>query len=394
MLVILCLAAHAQRDSSRLGRLEAQVRRLTDRVVEDSTRLAENERNTFYLYKYIQPQDSAAPNLSFTGYVDAYVAGYTDSVEGDFHRFPTSAPRSGQLGLNMLYFAANYSSSVLKANVGLHFGDIPASAWSERYNLIQEANAGIRLVRRVWLEAGFFRTHIGMESIQPRENIAHSLAVTTYFEPYFLSGAKLSYQPGERWTLQVNAFNGFNGFVETNRNKAVGASIVHVFDTHSAITFNTIYSDESPTGQARRQPRWYNDLYFVHHGEKLDLGAEANLGFQQNTGLVDSTQTAMIYSFILAAKYKVGRMGFYGRGEMFEDSDEILTGPVQNENHQLVGINLLGGTAGVEYRPLPNAYLRAEGRYLHTTEREDIFYYAGEYYHYRVEGIAAMGLWF
>ncbi len=378
------------------SRLERRVHNLEQKVLADSIRLSEYGKSTFYLYKYLNVSDSLGPQIHFSGYADAYFATYSDSVAGDYQKFPTSAPRSNQAGLNMLYFAGNYSSKRARANFGLHFGDIANSAWSEKYNMIQEANVGIALHNRLWVDAGFFRTHIGMESIQPRENICQSLAVTTYFEPYYLSGAKLSFQASDKLVLQLNAFNGFNTFVETNRNKALGASLVYYFNENTALTYNALYCDESPVTRALPQNRLYNDLYFVHRGKHLELGAEANYGFETNANLQDSTKNAFMYSFILACKLKLakGRFGIYGRGEMFEDSNEILTGPVENQYHQLVGINLIGGTTGMEWRPIPNGCLRVEGRYLHTSDGEEIFYRHGNYYHYRLEGIVAMCVWF
>ncbi len=384
----------SQEDWNVFQRLEQRIKTLERKVEADSVRLAQDEKSTFYLYKYLHVADTNAPALRFTGYLDAYYAIYSDSVTSEFQKFPTSSPRKNQFGLNMLYLAANYVGKHARANVGLHFGDIASSAWSERFNLIQEANLGIKLHKRIWLDGGFFRTHLGMESIQPRENITQSIAVTTYFEPYFLSGLKFTYLASDKLSLQLSTFNGFNTFVETNRNKAIGASAVYVFNEKSLLSINALYSDESPNSQSYRQPRLYSDAYYVYRGPKVEFGAEANFGIQARSDLQDSTQAALMYSFILAAKYKMGKVGVYGRAEMFEDSNEMLTGPIENANHQLVGINTVGGTLGTELKPLPNTFLRVESRYLHASDRETIFYRQGRYYHHRWEGIAALGVWF
>jgi hypothetical protein len=384
--------ANAQFDV--LSRLEERLQKLERKVAADSARIVEDEKSTFYLYKYLNVHDSTAPSLKFGAYIDTYYARYSDSVSGEFQKFPTSAPRANQFGLNMLYLGAQYAGRRARGNVGIHFGDIATSSWSEKLNLLQEANLGIRLHKRFWLDAGFFRTHIGVESIQPRENICQSIAVTTYYDPYFLSGVKLSYQPSEKFTLQLQAFNGFNNYFENNTNKAFGASAIYVLGPRAVATFNTIYSDESPSLQPFRQRRLYNDFYYVFRGKKLELGAEANFGYQTHTQLKDSTKAATMYSLTVLAKYKFGRLGIYGRGELFEDSNEILTGPIQNQYHQLVGINVMGATLGLEIKPLENTYLRLESRYLQTDRNEAIFYRNGTYLRHRWEGIAAMGIWF
>jgi hypothetical protein len=117
---------------------------------------------------------------------------------------------------------------------------------------------------------------------------------------------------------------------------------------------------------------------------------------QEHSKLSDSNATAYMSSALIAAKYKMkkGRFALYGRGEIFEDSDEMLTGPVQNQNHALVGINLIGVTGGLEFKPIPNSYLRMEGRVLVTEQKEKIFYHNGTYANQRDEVILSMGVWF
>src|ERR1043165_1089031 len=100
--------------------------------------------------------------LNISGYADAYLAYYTDSLpSGAFQQFPTYAPRSGQIGLNIAQLSVTYKTDRIRSNITLHYGDIPRSAWSPDFRVIQEANAGIHLHKKLWVDMGFFRTHIG-----------------------------------------------------------------------------------------------------------------------------------------------------------------------------------------------------------------------------------------
>jgi len=103
----------------------------------------------------LSAQDSAKHSLiSYSGYIDAYAAHYTDSVgQGNYQKFPSVSPRSNQMGLNVAMFTAKYSAQKIRATATLHFGDIPASAWSSKYNIIQEANTGLLLCKNLWLDA-------------------------------------------------------------------------------------------------------------------------------------------------------------------------------------------------------------------------------------------------
>ena len=134
----------------------------------------------------------------------------------------------------------------------------------------------------------------------------------------------------------------------------------------------------------------------AYKSKRINFGLEFNFGIQENSKLSDTTKTAMMYSTTLAFKYKMFRERFsvYCRAEYFDDPNEILTGPVINANHQLVGINAFGANVGVEYKPLPNSYLRLESRYIHLWDNERIFYTENRYTNVRMEYVCALGVWF
>lgn len=344
---------------------------------------------------YKQEYDSTG-KLTFSGYIDAYYSYYADSVgTGGYCKFPTSSPRNNQFGLNLAQFGMRYESQRFHATGTVFFGDMPESAWSPKMNFIQEANAGFRVIKKLWFDAGFFRTHIGLESIQPRENITTSFALTTYFEPYYMSGAKLTWQQSEKLAFQLNAFNGFNTFVETNNTKSYGASISYTPSEKWSHTINTIVTDESPSSYPQSQWRSYTNYIGVMKSNRVTLGIEGNFGVQQNTSLVDSTATATMCSGIFATKYRfTSTFAGYGRMEGFYDPNEMLTGPVENSDHALVGLEVVGLTLGLEYKPIPNSYLRLESRYLHTRADEKIFFYNNRSLNYRWEAMLNLGVWF
>jgi len=69
-----------------------------------------------------------------------------------------------------------------------------------------------------------------------------------------------------------------------------------------------------------------------------------------------------MFSALLITRLRLNKkLSIYSRGEYFKDQNEILTGPVLNEFHKLVGLNLWGVTAGFEVKPITNSYLRLSG---------------------------------
>lgn len=337
------------------------------------------------------------PKLAIGGYISTYYAHYSDSVGyGNFQKFPTAAPRNDQFSLNIAQLNMKYSSRTARATVTLHYGDMPASVWSPVYNVLQEANAGIRLHKKLWLDAGLFRTHIGLESIQPRENITTNIALVTFNEPYYLAGAKLSYLVNNRLVLQLNSFNSYNGFVESNRKKAVGFSALYELSKMS-ITFNTLWNDDSPDSSKVAHGRLYNNLYAIYRTNRLVLGVEANYATQQNTSLDTSkkTSTAWMWSALISAKYRLlDKFYTYAKLEYYQDQQEMLTGPIIDSRSMYVGLEIGGATVGVEWKPLGNCYLRLESRVLQTTDNEKIFRMNGSPSASRYEMIGELGVWF
>jgi hypothetical protein len=362
-----------------------QVHRISDSsMVFSGTRIAERSKDF----------DSSG-HFSLSGYVSVYYGVYSDSSRSGFQKFPTISPRSNEFGLNIIMLSMKYSSERFRGIASLHYGDIPLCAWSPKFNAIQEANIGVRVHKRLWLDAGFFRTHIGLESIQPRENIALSLATTTYYEPYFLAGAKLTYELNQKLLLQVNAFNSMGSFEETNKSKAYGFSLSYEPSPQFTISLNSITADEKPLYTPGRHQRIYNNFYAIYRRSRFNCGVDVNYAYQQNSSLGDSGQGAQLFSTLIAAKFKLRpKSSLYSRLEYYSDPDGIMTGPIENSHHVLVGLKVSGITLGAEYKPIPNSYIRLEGRFLHTKDDEDIFKPLFSNPNQRLEVLTGLGLWF
>lgn len=323
------------------------------------------------------------------GYVCGYYAHYSDETESPdgFVQFPTMAPRNNQFGLNLVQVSMEYRSKVLRSNITLHYGDIPESVWPRPFNLIQEAHAGFRIVKGLWLDAGFFKTHIGLESIQPRENVTSSMAVLTFYEPYYLSGAKLTYEVNSKLSVQVNMFNGYNEYVEDNKNKALGFSALYDVNKNVSVTYNFLTCDETLDNIPVKHQRYYNNLYATFKFSRLNLGVEANYGLQEHSLKGDTSKMATMFSGLIVARYALlKKLAMYGRGEYFSDPNQILTGSLN------IGQYIYGGTFGLEYKPASNMGLSAEGRLL---QSDNLIFRQHNYrLNQRYEFILCLDVWF
>jgi hypothetical protein len=339
--------------------------------------------------KFINSSDSLSdPVLKIDAYVSLYYAYYDDEItNGGFVQFPTMAPRNQQFGLNMGLLNVNYKNQKVRGNLGLHFGDIAQTVWPRDFNMIQEANAGVKLLKGLWLDAGFFRSHVGVESTQPRENITSSMSLVNNYEPYFFAGAKLTYALNRKLSIQLNTFNSFNSFVDNNRDKLMGLSVVYDPTENITITYNFLTGDESPDSSLIDHRRYYNNFYATMKKGKSTFALEANYGVQDNSSLQDNSKQGVVFSGLILFKYQaMQKTAVYARGEYFSDEDKILTGNLNT------GKYVWGTTAGVEFKPFKTCALSAEWRLL---ESEQLIFRQKNYMlNQRHEVILCLDLWF
>lgn len=372
----MCLSAYSQQDSTTKPKKHRIIISADSSTVFKGNRIAEKEDTSLH------------HTIKIEGYVSSYYAHYSDENESvGFVQFPTMAPRNNQFGLNLAQVGLEYKSKLLRSNITLHYGDIPESVWPKTFNLIQEAHAGFRITKGLWLDAGFFRTHIGVESVQPRENVTSSMAVLTYYEPYYLSGAKLTYEVTPKLSLQINVFDGYNEYLENNKNKALGFSALYEVNDDIAITYNFLTCDETPDNVKTKHQRYFNNLYATLVFNKFSLGLEANYGWQNNSLSTDTTKIAPFYSGLAVAKYQfIKKLAAYARGEYFSDYNRVLTGTTN------IGNYIKGTTVGFEYKLLKNSALSLEGRIL---ESDNLIFKENNYNtNQRYEIIACLDVWF
>ncbi len=330
----------------------------------------------------------AEPELKIGGYISSYYStNDDDNLYDGFVLFPTLEPRKNQFSLNMALISLAYKNKNMRGNITLHYGDVPESSWPKTFNLIQEANGGFKLFNKVWLDVGFFKTHIGIESFQPRENIATSMSVMNFYDPYFLSGAKLSYLPSSKLTLQVSVFNGYNEYLDNNRNKAIGFTGIYTPNNNLSFTYNFLTSDETPDDIRTKHQRFYNNFYATFSSEKFIVGVDLNFGIQQHSLKADTTKFGTLYGGLLVAKYHfIKKMAAYGRVESFSDANDILSG-----THD-IGKYIYGTTLGLEFLPQKTIGLSAEWRILESDKL--IFRRGNKLTNRRNEFNLCLDLWF
>ncbi len=333
--------------------------------------------------------------ITFNAYADGYLSSYSNDLpQSEFQPFETVGARDNTFGVNVAQFGVHYEHEKVRANITLHWGDIPQATWSSDFNEIQEANVGVKLSEGLWLDAGFFRTHIGTESFLPRDILLSNTAFKTFNEPFYQAGARLSYDKVENWYFEFWALNGYNNFLDNNDAKSVGALATYSFSDKTSITYTNLYGRESEDSAPQRQNRFYNNIYLNQNWNDIWLLTVGfDLGFQTNSELRNSGDTASMYAGLATLRYQFKpKWSMTTRAEVFKDNNGFISGTTINNNGDETGFELYGLSLGSEYKPVPNAYVRLETRYTTAARDLDIFNNDGRLTNTRWEILFTMGL--
>ncbi|MGQ0826876.1 MAG: outer membrane beta-barrel protein [Bacteroidota bacterium] len=323
-----------------------------------------------------QIKDSTG-KLTLSGYVDTYYASYSDSLAfGTYQKFASISPRNKTFGLNIALISAQYKADRVRGVVTLHYGDVVKSLWSPVFNNVMEANIGVSITKRLWIDAGLFRTHLGTEGLLPSENITSSLSVTTIYKPFYESGIRLSCDPNDKLSIKLFLLNGYNMFEDNNNRKSFGMLVNYALNKKGNIGYSNYIGDDTPDiADTISHSRSYHNVYwnYVFLG-KLKIQVGVDFATQKNSDITNGTQTEIIYSGLLALKYQLKKkIAVYGKADTFYDSAGLLSGVIVDRTGKVTGLKLWGATFGMEYKPTDNIYFRIEGRQIQMYKDQDIF---------------------
>ena len=342
-----------------------------------------------------QTTDTLPHRLSVRATVDAYYAYHSTDAGDPFSPYLSAGPRAGQFGLNLAQAGFDYRFRRWRAAFTYQTGDIPASSWSGAFPNVQEANAGYRLADELWIDAGFFLTHIGFESILPQQKYLSSTAYLSWNEPFFQSGLRLSYSPGDRVTLQGWLLNGYNSFVDNNEAKSVGLSLSYTPTDATLLSYNNLFGDEAPRGTDRRQFRSVNNLYWRQQWTGSFLSVlNYSLFTQGNSDPERPEEGSTASGAFLTLRYALtDRWSLTARGEYFRDEHGIISGQVPTPDPDATaGLDVTGYTLSLEYRPTDRTYFRAAGRLGGQADEIALFRREGSRVNERLEILLTTGV--
>lgn len=180
--------------------------------------------------------DSTRISVNFGAFVDTYYA-WDAGQPATFDRpFTTQPARHNELNVNLAFLEARLSGERIRGRLAVQAGTSVQSNYAaepstgsisgaQLARIIQEAVVGYRLTPALWVDAGIYAGFIGNESFISRDNPTYTRSLLADYTPYFLTGARLSWQASKAVAAQVHVVNGWANISENNDGKGVGVRV-------------------------------------------------------------------------------------------------------------------------------------------------------------------------
>lgn len=315
--------------------------------------------------------------LKFGAYADIYFANDNDNIKGEtgtestlMRQFTFTNLYKNEFRLNIAQVSGIMDyKGIIRGNVTVQYGDFAHISHSG--NPIQQAFVGYSLAENLWLDAGYFLTHIGGEAVLPKDNWLSTHSLVTYHEPFIHSGIKLTYA-GKSFQAGFHILNGsLITFEDNNFNKTIGLNLGYSFGSIFSASYAGLFGNEEPGSPNNAKLSMYHNFCFYSDPiDGLSLKAQFDYatrekGFSENGEVKDASLMGL---------------SLQGRVRIMEKLFTTLrVAYVDNTTNYSTAYNTtgMGLDLGVEYKPSPTSYIRLEGGMLKFDDTDEYF---GKYF--------------
>ena len=304
--------------------------------------------------------------LSFGGYIETYYLYDFNKPLNNSVPLAYNHSRHNEFAVNLALITANYTSKNVRANLALQTGTYPESNYAiepQIFRQVYDANLGVKLHKRIWLDAGIFgASHIGFESAIGTNNWTLTRSLNAENTPYYETGAKLSYKPDSAFLIALLVLNGWQNIRDQNNNKAVGSQVTWKPSNKLTLNSSTFIGNEKP--DTISQFRYFHNFYMIYQPIRkigiaigIDAGAELERD-SANRKLTGKYNTwynpTLIFRYTIYQKLKIAV-----RGELYKDINNVIL-PVNR---------VVGYSTNLDYLPNENVLMRIEYRYLNASDK-------------------------
>lgn len=277
--------------------------------------------------------------------------------------FMVNHNRHNEFNLNLGTVGFSLENNRFYANLSLQSGTYVNDNYANESDVIKtihDANVGMALTRngKLWLDAGILGSHIGFENLIGMEALTVTRSLMVEMVPYYLSGARLTYQFNPKWEAMIMVTNGWQRIqrVEGNSMLSYATKLRFTPSKKVQLQWNTFIGTDDP--DTNRRMRYFNDFFIIiTPSTNWELKAGFDFGLQQNSK--GSSKYNPWFTASLLARYHFSKLWFLGlRTEYVNDKyNVVIENPSPNE------FKLFGWSANIDYQPTPYIMARVEARY-------------------------------
>lgn len=321
------------------------------------------------------------PTINFGGFVDAFYV-FDFNGEGRIKRQPFlfNHNRNNEFNINLALLQVSVDHEKYRARIGLQSGTYPQDNYAgedSEFKNIYEASVGVSLNKKntLWLDAGIFPSNLGFESAISMDNMTLTRSLAAESSPYFLTGAKLTYNPSEKLALAALITNGWQriGRLQGNNYPSFGTQAMYQASDKITINWSTFIGSEYPD-QFRRM-RYFNNFYGIFDlSEKWNAILGFDVGVEQCQKHSSQYKPWFVPTGILQYVHNE-KWKFAARGEYIQDRSQVI---IKQIIRQADGI--WGASVNIDYAPTANVVCRLEARSLGNTDSVNKVLFLGSPY--------------
>lgn len=297
-----------------------------------------------------------------------YVYDFNQPESANRQPFLFNHNRHNEFNLNLGFVKLKVGHPKYRANFALQTGTYANDNYAAEPGLLKnifEANIGISLNKNntLWLDTGVLPSHIGFESAISMDNMTLTRSLFAENSPYFLTGAKLTFTPNEKWIFSGLIVNGWQRIqrLEGNSMPSFGTQINYSPSEKILVNWSTFIGTDDP--DITRRMRYFNNLYGQFQvSQKFDFIAGFDFGLQQ--AIKGSPNYDSWFSPVLIGQYHInGKLDVAARIEYYQDKTGIIISTETQNGFQTTGFSF-----NIDYSPHQNILCRLEARWLNSLE--------------------------
>lgn len=314
-----------------------------------------------------------APAVTLGAFVDGYYAYDVGRPPSHDHAFAggalfgTQPARHNEFNVNLAFAEARLDAPHYRGRLAVQFGtSVQANYLGEPrtgrvsgpdvQQYLQEAVAGVRVARRLWVDGGIFFSNAGMESWISRDNPTYTRSLVADYSPYYSAGVKLTYAATPTLTARLDVVNGWQTIAENNQGKAAGLRLDYAPNGATTLSYYDFFGEEAGT-----RLRMFHGVGAKVVRGPLTLLGEADVGTQRRPAdrPAGAAGSSTWYGLLAVVRAQIApRVALAGRLERYDDPDQVIL----STGTRTVAVATPGGAGATA--AVPNPAFRGNGASL------------------------------